>query len=320
MSRYNILVTGVGAIIGYGIIQSLKKSQLPLHIVGIDIYQDAYGTSVADAFYQGVLASSPDFIGFINEIVAKEKIDLIIPGIEQDLYALYLNKEKIAAKVVMNNDLCISLSKDKWETYSYLQQHSGLDLIPTLKEATFDECTHTLGLPFLLKPRSSYASKGIHTISNQREFDFYTENKMEEIIFQKITGTMNEEFTVSVFGDGNGGFFDRITLKRSLSGEGATSKATVVENPEIENYVNQLVKILKPIGPTNIQLRLENGKPYLLEINPRISSACSLRTAFGYNEPEMCVNYFLLDAPIQPQPKKKGNAVRFIADYITYDH
>ncbi len=320
MTKYNILVTGVGAIIGYGIIQSLKKSKLQLHIVATDIYEDAYGASIADTFYTGVLASSPNFIHFINDIVAKEKIDLIIPGIEQDLYALFQNKEKINTKIVMNTDLCIQLSKDKLVTYNYLSEHFKLNLIPTLNHTTFEECSKILGLPFLLKPKSSYASKGIHIINNKREFDFYTEFQRDAVIFQKIIGTMDSEFTVSVFGDGKGSFFDSIILKRKLSGEGATSKATVVENATINNYVAQLVEVLKPIGPTNIQVRVENNIPYLLEINPRISSACSLRTAFGYNEPEMCIRYFLLNETIQPTIKKKGAAIRFIDDFIIYDN
>jgi carbamoyl-phosphate synthase large subunit len=317
--KYNILVTGVGAIIGYGIIQSLKKSNLNLTIVSIDIYNDAYGKNISDVFYQGVLASSPDYIDFINSIVEKEKIDLIIPGIEQDLYAMFLNKEKINTKIVMNNELCIQLSKDKLLTYNYLNENCNLNLIPTLLNKSFEECSQQLGLPFLLKPKSSYASKGIHIIDDKREFDFYTESQLNNLIFQKIIGTMNSEYTVSVFGDGKGSFFDSIILKRSLSGEGATSKAVVVENEMINNYVIDLVKVLKPVGPTNIQIRMENDVPYLLEINPRISSACSLRTSFGYNEPEMCVNYFLLNQNIQPSIKKKGSAVRFIDDYITYD-
>ncbi len=319
MSKYKILVTGVGAIIGYGIIQSLKKSKINLTVIGIDIYDDAYGKNTADIFYQGVLASSPDYIDFINSIVAKEEIDLIIPGIEQDLYALYLNKDKINTKIVFNNELCTQLSKDKLLTYNYLKENFKLDLIPTIFNKSYDECFDQLGLPFLLKPKSSYASKGIQIINNKREFDFYTENQIENVIFQKIIGTMNSEFTVSVFGNGDGDYLDSIILKRELSGEGATSKASVVQNKKIEAYITELVKVLKPIGPTNIQLRVENDIPYLLEINPRISSACSLRTSFGYNEPEMCINYFLLNQNIIPSVKKMGSAVRFIDDFITYD-
>ena len=121
MKKYNVLVTGVGAIIGYGIINSLRKSNLNLNIIGTDIFGDAYGRNLVDKFYVNVLASSPNYIEHINSIISKEKIDLILPGIEQDLYALYPFKDKINAKIVLNNEICINISKDKLLTYNYFK-------------------------------------------------------------------------------------------------------------------------------------------------------------------------------------------------------
>jgi len=66
----------------------------------------------------------------------------------------------------------------------------------------------------------------------------------------------------------------------------------------------------------NIQLRTEAGVPYLLEINSRVSSSCSIRTKMGYNEPEMCVRYYLMGESIVPAPRKPGRAIRYIADYF----
>lgn len=319
MKKYNILVTGVGAIIGYGIVNSLRKSDLNLSIIGTDIFDDAYGKNLVDKFHKNILASSPNYIEHINSIIVKENIDLIIPGIEQDLYALYSLQDKINSKIVLNNQLSLDLSKDKLLTYNYFKANTNINLIPTLFQCTYEECCDILGSPFLLKPRSSYASKGIHVISTKREFDFYTNLNVDNIIFQKIISNIESEYTISVFGDGNGSFFDSIILKRQLSKEGATSKAIVVENDKIQNYVIEIVQFLKPIGPTNIQIRVENNIPFLLEINPRISSACSIRSSFGYNDPEMCVKHYLLNEKISKKQLKKGTAIRFIEDFITYD-
>ena len=59
----------------------------------------------------------------------------------------------------------------------------------------------------------------------------------------------------------------------------------------------------------------------MLEINPRISSSTSLRKAFGYNEAEMCIDYFLNNSKtvIEKTNIKKGAAQRYIEYYITYD-
>lgn len=312
---YKILVTGVGSIIGYGIIDGLRKSSVPVSITGIDIYSDAYGSELADQFVQGVRADSPGFISFINEVVSRHQIDLIIPGIEQDLYALWENREKVQTKIVFGNELCMQMARDKRYTYDWLKD-KNIRLIPTLSNTTFCECREKLGLPFLLKPVLSSASKGLHTISTEEEFDFFTRRNEHGCIYQRIIGTMEEEYTVNVFGNGDGTIMDMIILKRKLSGEGATSKAVYTENPVIEEYVQTLCSLIKPLGPLNIQLRMEEGLPYLLEINSRVSSSCSIRTAMGYNEPEMCVRYFLMGEKINPAPRKPGKAIRYIADHI----
>jgi carbamoyl-phosphate synthase large subunit len=317
--KYNILVTGTGAIIGYGIIESLRKSSFDVHIVAIDIYDYAYGQYLADKFYQGVPAINEKYIHFINDIVKKENIHLIIPGIEQDLYMLYQHKEVIQCPIVMNNKLCIELSKSKLKTFQYFKSHSDIDLIPTLHDVGYEACVEQLGSPFLLKPISSYASKGIEKIKTNYDFDYYTKMIDNKCVFQKIISSIDDEFTISIFGDGKGGYFDHIILKRYLSQEGATSRAMVVESKIIMDYINKIIVLLKPIGPTNIQIRIENDNPLLLEINPRISSACSIRTIFNYNEPEMCLKYYLSKDKIVPSVKKKGSVLRYICDYLVYE-
>lgn len=313
---YNVLVTGVGAIIGYGIINSLKmQDEYQIRIIGMDIYADAYGRFLCDEFYVAERADSVRYPEFINSIVTKEHIDLIIPGIEQDMYRLYQLSDVIKTKVVMNNSLLIELSKDKLKTYEFFKE-KGLNVIPTMFMKTYEEYQTELGDPFLLKPRTSYASKGIHIIHNKEEFDFY--NKLSDNnIFQKIVGSESEEYTIGVFGCGDGTFSDFIILQRKLAQTGATDKAVVIEyDQSLMKYVNQICELTKPYGPTNIQLRREDEQIYLLEINPRISSACSIRSYAGYNDSIKSVALYLEGKHLLSIPKKKVHAVRFVGDFF----
>ncbi len=311
-----ILVTGVGAIIGYGIINALRQQSIhPVRIIGMDIYEDAYGQFLCDKFYVAERADSPKYHSFINKLIAKEQIDLIIPGIEQDMYRLFELKGSINTKVVLNNELLINLSKDKLETYKFFYER-GLNVIQTLFLASYEECVEALGSPFLLKPRSSYASKGIHKIYSKEEFDFYNKNK-EANIFQRIVGSDSEEYTIAVFGKGDGTYADFIILNRKLAQTGSTDKATLVPfDADIMNYVDKICELTKPLGPTNIQLRKEGNKVYLLEINPRVSSACSIRNGMGYNDPLKCIEYYLFDRFMPVSEKKELHAVRYISDHF----
>jgi carbamoyl-phosphate synthase large subunit len=87
----------------------------------------------------------------------------------------------------------------------------------------------------------------------------------------------------------------------------------------MEEALDSLCNLFKPVGPTNFQFRVEDEGLRLLEINPRISSATSIRSAFGYNESLMAVEYFLENkAPAQPFIRK-GTATRYTEDLIIYE-
>ena len=321
MKKYNILVTGIGAIIGYGLINSLRKSKYEVKIIGMDIYADAYGQYLCDEFIQAIPAAQNDYPMFVKNIIQKKNIDLVMFGTEQEIYRLINEKELMGEdyyKLVINNKRIVDISRDKWETYNFLVENNLL-AIPSYINGSFVELAEKLGKPFLLKPRRSYASKGIEKISTEEELEFYKSRVADQFMVQQIIGDNEHEYTAATFGYGNGECIKPIILKRKLSQEGATAKATLVECSEIEKLIYEMVKKLQPVGPTNFQFRKHNDEYYLLEINPRISSSTSIRAAFGYNEAEMCITYFINHEKIHNVNIKKGSVVRYIADCVIYE-
>lgn len=134
---------------------------------------------------------------------------------------------------------------------------------------------------------------------------------------QKIIGDDNEEYTVSAFCAG-GEVRALIALRRWLSPEGSTIRAETVDSAPFLIPIQRLSHSLNTEGPTNFQFRVHDGDPRLLEINPRISSATSLRTAFGYNEPLMCIAHYLRGEIIHQPALRQGQAVRYIEDCVEY--
>ncbi len=311
-----ILVTGVGAVIGYGIIKSLRKAELPIRIVGMDIYPDAYGRDLVDEFVQAVPAASDEYKPFIQKLVADKKIDLIIPGIEADLYALWRHRGELSTKIVLNTDQSIELSRSKLETAKFFAEQPFA--IPTAQAVAYTEVVARFGLPFVLKLVQSHASKGLTLIKDAVEFDFFVARAgVDKVVYQPRIGTDDEEYTVGAFGDGTGRYVDSIILRRRLSQDGSTGRAWfVADDAAIRKTVDKVFEMLKPVGPTNVQIRKQDGVAYLLEINPRISSACSIRTRMGYNEPEMCVRHFLWNEKLAPTQKRPGSVVRFLEDHF----
>lgn len=320
MKKYTILVTGVGAIIGYGIINSIRKSRYDVKIIGMDIYDDAIGKEWCDEFVQAPLAYSDMYLDFFINIIEKYNIDLVMFGTEQEIYRLNSYKTKLGGiynKLVINNDVILQLSIDKWRTYQFLIENH-FEAIPSYIDGEYEKLKESLGSPFLLKPRSSYASKGIVKIENETDFNYWRPKAKEQFMVQEIVGDNEHEYTVAIFGFGNGESTRPIVMKRKLSQEGATVKASVEMIPELELLVSRLTHLLKPIGPTNYQFRYHKEKYLLLEVNPRISSSSSIRTAFGYNEVEMCIQFFCEGKRPEVDDIKRGVAIRYISDCIKY--
>jgi len=317
----NILVSGSSGIIGYGIVRSLRKSGMNLNLIGTTIYEDSVAQGFCDIFELAPKTSDPGYIAWLTQLIARHNIDLIIPGIEADMYTWMEHKAEIensGVRIVLNNVGLIACCSDKWKFYEELKRINSRYAIETSLNTDFNALAVNFGLPFLLKPRSGHGSKGIVRVENFDMFMRHQKNIGEVLMVQPIVGNENEEFTTSAFCDGKGGYFAHMTLKRKLSSQGYTEKAEVVDLPGIIDLLDFLCNHFKPEGPTNFQMRKETGGLKLLEINPRISSSTSIRTAFGYNEAGMAVEYYL-DNKKPEQPKiKRGWAVRYTDDFIFY--
>jgi carbamoyl-phosphate synthase large subunit len=319
---YTVLVTGVGAIIGYGVIRSLRASRFPVRIVGMDIYPDAAGQRWCDIFAQAVHADDPRYAEHVSTLIRKHSVDLVIPGIEQDLHRLATDhiEEPLSttnARFALNNPTLIWTSADKWNMHLELLK-AGFPVIGTCIDGAFNELAGRFGCPLLMKPRRSYASKGIQRLNTEEDF-LYWKNKLgSDFMVQEIVGDLQSEYTVGAFGLGDGTLVQQIAFQRVLSSDGSTAKARVQSIAELHGRVEELARLFRPIGPTNFQFRFHRGQYLLLEINPRISSSTSLRTAFGYNEAEMCIEYYLEGLTPAPRVLRSGSAVRFIEDWVTY--
>lgn len=321
MARLNILVSGIGAIIGYGIVNSLRRTGRKLNIVGMDIYADAVGQHFCDRFIQAKRADSPDYLDFLLDVIKRHHIDLVFFGTEQELYKVSDSRYILAEyldRFVLNSRSVIDLSKDKLKTHSFLCQH-GVEAIRTRLNGSFSELAQELGIPFILKLRHSYASKGVFLIHDEQDFNYWKGKAAGDSMAQELVGDDSHEYTAAIFGRGEKSALAPFVLRRRLSGEGATAIAVVEQIPELCETIGHLTGLLQPIGPTNFQFRRHHGKFLLLEVNPRISSSTSIRAAFGYNEAEMCIRYYVEKGEISTPSLRLGSAARLISDLISYE-
>jgi carbamoyl-phosphate synthase large subunit len=317
-----ILVSGASGIVGYGILRSLRAHCGNLILYGSSIYGDSVAPAFCDVFERAPSTSDEGYGGWLLSTINRYKLDMVIPGIEadvQDWAGRAADIRGVGAIPMLNNLDLIALCKDKWAFYERMKQLGSLLVIESSLSQDFDELVHRFGLPFLLKPRQGYGSKGIVKIDGRVAFDAHRQHIGRRLMAQPIVGIDGEEYSSSAFCDGHGSYSASLTLRRTLSRDGYTHKAEVVAPDAFSGALSELCRYFRPLGPTNFQFRKDEQGLKLLEINPRISSATAIRTAFGYNESGMAVDFFLANrAPSQPAIRR-GKAVRYTDEQIFYE-
>ena len=316
MKNFTILVSGASGIVGYGILKSLQQYHYKL--IGTTIYSDSITTKFADIVEIAPVSTSEEYIPWLINIIKKYQINMLIPGIECDMQIWNNNRHilnQTGAFILLNNSKLIEICLDKWLFYKTMKKYNS----PYIIESSLDKDADQFSLPFILKKRCGYGSKGLVKIESKNEFEKYKKNIGNDLMIQEYVGNQEDEYTVAAFFDESSDLKAHISLKRKLSSQGYTVAAEVVHIDNMEAILKELSFIFQPIGPTNFQFRKDNGNWKLLEINPRISSSTSIRTAFGYNEIKMSIDYFLNKKEIIQPQVTNGKAIRYIEDFIIYD-
>ena len=317
-----VLVSGASGIVGYGILRSLKMSKRPMKLIGTSIHTDSVAPGFCNVFEVAPRTDASGYLDWLLAVLRKHQVDVAIPGIDADMYRWadhVAEIEAVETKVVINSGDLISICSDKWKFYQRLLELRLPYAIPSYLEMDFNFLKEKCGLPFLLKPRRGFGSKGIVVVETAEQLTEIAPTKHATLMAQPIVGRDDEEFTVSAFCDGHGGYPASMALRRKLSRDGFTEKAEVVNQAAFSEAIRDLCQVFCPVGPTNFQFRNTDHGLKLLEINPRISSSTSIRAAFGYNESLMAVE-MALEHRMPGQPEiKRGRAVRYTEDFIFYD-
>lgn len=284
-----VLVTGAGGGVG----QSILKSFLghPYSIVSADA--EALGAGLYAAFKGRIVpyASDPHYTERIIEICKEEGCSLIFPGLDVELPPLSRNVEQLKSAgiiPVVSDSSVVDICDDKLSTHRFLKEH-GFYAPDTVLLSQIDSAE--LKLPVILKPmKGGSRSSGVYLVSSLKELQYrLSVIEVKNYVAQEYVE--GDEFTAGSV-NFSGKCFGVIVMRRTLR-DGDTYKAFVVNDPQIYAYLKEVSETLAPFGPCNFQFRLNEGRPYIFDINPRCSGTTYCRTLAGFNEPLMTADYLL---------------------------
>lgn len=341
-----VLITAVGGgSVGSQVMDALKMAKTSYFIVSTNASPHKTGLYSADKGYLVPLAEDSQYISKLLGICQKEKIQVLIPGSEQELGVIAKNIEKFKEKGILpltNTAEVIEICQNKLKTMEYLKQNDLL--FPRFAILEGKTLPKSFSFPIVLKPsKGGGGSRNVFILQDQHDLEFYSQYyKKKGLIplIQEYIGTPDHEYTVGVLTDFEGKLLGSIALKREISGNLSTlwqienkkskkdpltlstgvSQGFVDDYPDVRKYCEKIALSLRSKGPLNIQCRKSHQGIYTMEINPRFSGTSSIRALLGFNEPDTLIRKYLLREKIGKMKYKKGLVLReFRMEYIRFD-
>jgi len=157
-----IMVTGAGGPAAINFIMSLRIAPEKMFILGTET--DSYRTHLAptDSIYRVPSARESEYIDVINEIVRKEKIELLHPQPDVEVKVISENREKLEANVFLPSKRAIRICQDKWEsTRTWLKKDvPTAKTIELKKESDVKKAFEKLGVPIWIRAKRGAGGKG----------------------------------------------------------------------------------------------------------------------------------------------------------------
>lgn len=287
-----ILVTAISGNVSNGILKILNHTED--NIYGCDINDYPVGMDKVENYWKSEPAVAPSYIDGLLEKCSEYGITHLIPVNESEIKVISENREKFKKnniKVVINDTFIVNTFLNKYATFQYLNNIEGICVPKTYQYSEF----HEEGKEYIVKLNHSCGSKYFEIVRSKDEAEALS-LKDDEYVIQEYLKNSNEEYTVGVFSDGNK--VHVITFKRKLQ-HGYTSFVELVQDEEIEKEAKIIAEKINLKGCINIQLRKQDGKNYIFEINPRISGTVYFRYMLGFNDVMWWLD--LLDGRLDPQ-------------------
>jgi len=320
MKKLNVLVTGAGSGVGQSILKSLKISNLRLNIIASDI--EPFNAALF-RYHDSILIPKVENKNSLYEFIKllkKNKIHVLFIGSEYEVKFFSKNKNIIEKKT--NTLICVSstntikIAGDKYLTFKFLKDNNlpyAMTYIPrNLNHAKniIKKCK----LPVFIKDRFGTSSRNIFLIKNKSDLIKYYELVPNSII-QEFAGNqgndLKNEYTCSLFFSKENKLIGPFIARRVLK-YGTSWSIEIKKFEKIKPILFKIAKLLPSIGSLNIQLRDGKKGPIPFEFNARFSGTTSIRSHYGFNEPEMFINNYYLNKKIKNPKIKEGVALRYI--------
>jgi len=262
-----------------------RRLRIPLTVIVADAARLAPTMHVADVSRVVPKIGARGYMAAIKKIVRRDRPDLLIPLIDDDLMPLARARDAFATsgcRAVVSSPEVVRTCRDKMLTYAFLRARN----IDTPATWTLDEALARKRhrFPYFLKPRMGSAGLGNARIDDLEALKFYGARVPDPIVQELVVG---REITTDIYAGFDGVPRCVVPRERMEVRSGEVSKGKVVKDSAVTETARQVVEALGDcVGVITLQCIVDaHRRIRVIEINPRFGGGVPLAIAAGADFP-----------------------------------
>ncbi len=327
-----IAVTALNAIDspgpGVAVIRAIRECpDFEVRIIGLSyesLEPGLYMHDLVDKTYQIPYpsAGTDSLLGRLMYIHGIEKIDVIIPNFDAELFNFIKLKNKLKDVGIRTflPDLDQFESRDKIKLNEFGKKHNMFvpadKIIYQVKD--LKEASEQIGYPMVVKGK--FYDAIIAQTLEQAEKAFYKIQAkwgLPIIVQEFINGT---EINIAALGDGEGNAISVIPMRKLyITDKGKAWAGITIDDSSYIELARKFIKVTKWRGGCELEvMQTADGKPYIMEVNPRFPAWIYLTAAAGQNQPASLVKMALGQKVVPFKDYEVGKIfIRYAWDLIT---
>ncbi|TYP82791.1 ATP-grasp domain-containing protein [Blastococcus xanthinilyticus] len=306
-----VLVTGAGGPAGIAVLRSLARRP-DVELLAADMDRYASGLYLVGAAARHLVRPglAEDFVDDLVALCERERVDVLFSTVDVELPRLAAERKRLdavgttlAAPSLETLEVCL----DK-----YALARRCADVLPTPRTALLgDTDPDSWDYPVIVKPRRGAGSRGVHLVEDAAALRAL--GRDEDILVQ--AHLPGDEYSVDTLADADGHVVAAVPRSRLRVDSGVSVAGATVADPELEETARRVAAAIGLVGVANVQLRRDaDGRPALLEVNPRFPGAMPLTVAAGVDMPSLALD-LALGRPLPSHvPFTELAVVRYLED------
>ncbi len=303
------LVTCAGGATVPALVAELARSAMfDFRVLGVDARPPVAAQRLLDGVFPAPLGRDPGYVPALCEIIRREKVDVLLPGSDEEAFAASAALpalEAAGARVIVSPKPVLDLIADKFRTYQSLQA-AGVpvpEYTLAVDAAAVREAVLSYGFPrrtVIFKPVAGRGGRGLYVLCGQdappawlgggaRERRLEGFDPTAEAIAPLLEGPTLvmpclgvPAYDADILALGGGRHVVAVRQRTNPAGIPFTGN-TLLADPGVSAYCRDVARVLGLDALHDIDLMSgPDGRPVVLEVNPRPSGSMVATLAAGF--------------------------------------